>query len=386
MNSSSFKKLSRSKKIGVFLIGTTLAWSVGLPLYIGSASAASLTDISDTIVSSAPSVATNHTIVYTSVTAVTAAQTIRIQFSPGNTGGAADEFLLTSFATTTDITVSGGSLTQVANVGACGAGTAEVYNSLNNNVAGNRYIDLTVCPTDSIAPGTYTIALTNSHVINPSTVNSYVVRVAGTQTDSADTRVAIINTVTMTAKVDTSLTFTISGTATSTPANGTSTTFTTTATAIPFNTVAPNVIYTGAQRLNVATNAQNGFGVTVVQNQNLTSSTLADIDLFIDAAETAVPTAWVAPANTLGNENTFGHYGITSEDNSFPGDTFGTGLYAGNFNAGTPLTVFFHGAPSDGTTVHVGSTTVAYQLQIGSLQEAANDYTNTLTYVATPIF
>jgi hypothetical protein len=281
MNSRSFKNLSRSKKIGAFLIGTTLAWSVGLPLYIGTVSAASLSDISDTIVSSAPTVSTNHTIVYQSYTAATAGQTIRVQFSPGNSG-TTDEFGLASFATTTDITLSGGSWVQVANIGACnGASAFQVYNSAVINNPGSRYIDLTVCTSDTVpAAAGYSIALTNSHVTNPTTVNSYVVRVAGTQTDSADTRVAIINTVTMSAKVDTSLTFTITGQATSTNINGTTTTLTTTATAIPFNTVTPGIVYTAAQRLNVATNAQNGFQVTVVQNQNLLSSSGADIDLF----------------------------------------------------------------------------------------------------------
>lgn len=390
MNSSSFKKLSRSKKIGVFLIGTTLAWSVGLPLYIGTASAASLTDFSDLIVSSAPSVSTNHTLVYTTINSMVGSTngTTTIQFSPGNSGGASDEFLLASFATSTDFTISGSvAVTEVANAQSCTGAASEVYNSFVNNVAGSRTISFAVCPGDTVAPQILTVSLINSHVTNPTTVNSYVVRVGGTQTDSADTRVAIINTVTMSAKVDTSLTFTITGQATSTNINGTTTTLTTTATAIPFNTVAVGGIYTAAQRLNVATNAQNGFQVTVVQNQNLLSSTGADIDLFKDAAETAVPAVWVAPTNVLGNENTFGHYGITTDDATLSGgDTFGTNLWAGNFQVGSPLPVFWHNQPSDGLTANIGSTTVGYQIQIGSLQEAANDYNNTLTYVATPIF
>jgi hypothetical protein len=391
MNSSSFKKLSRSKKIGVFLIGTTLAYAAGLPLYIGTASAASLTDISDLIVSSAPGVATNHTIVYTTINAMVGSTngTTTFQFAPGNSGGVADEFLLTSYATSTDFAISGSvAVTEVANAQSCTGAASEVYNSFVDNVTGSRIIGFAVCPGDTIAPQILTVSFTGSHVINPTTVNSYVVRVAGTQTDSADTRIAIISTVTMSAKVDTSLTFTITGQATSTNINGTTTTLTTTATAIPFNTVTPGIIYTAAQRLNVATNAQNGFQVTVVQNANLISSTGADIDLFRDSAETAVPEAWgAAPLNTLGNENTFGHYGITTADDTLSaGNPFGSNLWAGNFDAGSPLQIFWHDAPSDGLTVDVGSTTVGFQIQIGTLQEAANDYNNTLTYVATPIF
>ena len=372
MKISSFKTLSRSKKIGTLLIGTTLAWSLGLPLYIGTASAASLTTVSDTIVSSAPSVATNHTLVWTTPTGVAPAETILVTFDPTGLNFTVGALVVADFVGETGVTV----------VAACGAPASEATLTV-----GADSFTLTMCAGDSIAATTVvTLPILNNRITNPAGVGSYVVRIAGTQVDNADTRVAIISTVTMTAKVDTSFTFTISGTATSTSANGTTTTFTTTATAIPFNTVAPGVIYTGAQFLNVATNAYNGFAVTVVQNQNLLSSTLADIDLFIDGAGTAAPTAWIAPTNVLGNDATYGHYGLTSEDNSFPGDTFGTGLYVGNFGAGSPRTVFYHGAASNGTTQHIGSTTVAYQLQIGTLQEAANDYNNTLTYVATPIF
>lgn len=42
--------------------------------------------------------------------------------------------------------------------------------------------------------------------------------------------------------------------------------------------------------------------------------------------------------------------------------------------------------PADGSTAHQGRTRVGYKIQIGSLQEAGTDYTNTLTYVATPTF
>lgn len=384
MNLSSFKKLSQEKKLGGFLIATTLAWSLGLPFLVGTATAASLTNISDTIVSSAPSVATNHTIVYTSITAVAAAQTIRVQFSPGNSGGATDEFTLPSFATSTDITISGSvAVNEVANLGACSATGSEVYNSAVNNIAGNRYTDFTVCTGDTVAPQIITISFINSKIVNPTTVNSYVVRVAGTQTDSADTRVAIVNTVTMSAKVDTSFTFTITGLATSTSVNGTTTEIATTATQIAFNTLTPGVKKTGAQRLNVTTNAQNGFIVTVVQNQNLVSSTLADIDLFKDASEVAVPTAWTQPLNTLGNADTYGHYGVTSEDD-LNANEFSASKFAGNIN--TPRQVFSHNGPSNGIAVNIGETDVGFQVEIGPLQEAANDYSNTLTYVATPTF
>ncbi len=206
--------------------------------------------------------------------------------------------------------------------------------------------------------------------------------------DLADTRVAIIDDVVVTATVDTSFTFTVSAVPTGVQVNGVTTSTTTTSTAIGFGTLstAANASTTAAQRLNVSTNAANGFTVTVRQDQNLTSSTGADIDVFQDGGGAATPIAWAAPANTLGSENTYGHFGLTSDDATMAsGDEFGTALFAGNF-ATTSRAVFYHNGPSDGTTANIGSTTVAYRIAISALQEAAGDYTNTLTYVATPVF
>lgn len=139
------------------------------------------------------------------------------------------------------------------------------------------------------------------------------------------------------------------------------------------------------QALTVETNAANGFTVTVVQDQVLTSAAGGDIDNFIDGANTATPAAWQSPAGTLGSENTYGHFGITTEDASLSdGDSFGTALYAGNIN--TPREVFYHTSVADGSTADIGTTRVGYKIEIDSLQEAGTDYTMTLTYVATPIF
>lgn len=372
MNPRSLKNLSQAKKIGLFLIGTTLMWSTGLPVYMGIASAASLTNVSDTIVNSAPSATTNHTLVWTTPTGVAAGETILVTFDPGTLGFTVGALVAADFVGETGISV-------VAPAG-CGAPTNEAVLTSDADS-----FTLTVCPGDAIVPGVVTLPTINSRFTNPATPGSYIVRITGTQIDSADTRIAIVNSVSMTARVDTSFTFTVTGLATSTAVNGTSTDITTTATGIAFNTLVVGQIKTAAQRLNVTTNAQNGFQVTLVQNQNLLSSTGADIDLFKDSAATAVPTAWTAPLNTLGSENTYGHYGITSEDATLAaGDEFGSALFAGNIV--TPRQVFYHTAPSDGTTANIGQTEVGFQIQIGSLQEAGNDYNNTLTYVATPIF
>ena len=50
-----------------------------------------------------------------------------------------------------------------------------------------------------------------------------------------------------------------------------------------------------------------------------------------------------------------------------------------------PQEVMYHGGPADGSMQDKGSVEVAYRIQITALQEAG-DYTNTLTYVATPTY
>ena len=371
MNLSSFKKLSQEKKLGGFLIATTLAWSLGLPFIIGTAAASSLTNISDTLTSSAPAVATNHSLTWITPNGLSPAQTILVTLDPATSFFTIGALAVADFVGETGLTV----------VGACTAAASEATLTTTATT-----FTLTMCATDTVASSTtILLPITGSKITNPTTPGSYVIRVGGTQQDSADTRVAIVNTVSMTAKVDTSFTFTITGLATSTDVNGTTTEITTTATQIAFNTLTPGTKKTGAQRLNVTTNAANGFTVTVVQNQNLLSNTGADINLFKDESQVAVPTAWTQPVGTLGVATSYGHYGVTSEDATLTaGDEFGVSLYAGNLN--TPRQVFFHGAASNGIAANIGETDVGFQIEVGPLQEAANDYRNTLTYVATPTF
>jgi len=194
--------------------------------------------------------------------------------------------------------------------------------------------------------------------------------------------------VVVSAAVDSTFTFTISGVASNTTLpGGLVTSTTTTSTAIDYGVLstAVNSSSTAAQLLSVTTNAANGFVVTVKQDQNLTSSTGADIDPFANGSGQATPIAWSYPTGTLGNEWEYGHFGLSSTDD-YNGNEFGNGtLFVGNF-ATTTRTVFTHNGPSNGTTDDVGDAYVIYKIAVTTLQESAPDYTNTLTYVATPTF
>lgn len=205
--------------------------------------------------------------------------------------------------------------------------------------------------------------------------------------DIGKTRVVIVDNVLVTAQVDTIFNFTVSGFSSAGIAvNGTSTTGTSSATALPFGTLANGNIETLAQLLNVSTNAINGFVVTGEVDHQLLSSTGADIDAFANAVF-ADPNTWSSPSNLVTQENTWGHWGWTSEDTTTPRaaiNEFGSNEWEGASTS--PAILFAHTGPADGTTPGVGSTTVGFQAEITALQEAADDYEATLTYIATPTF
>jgi hypothetical protein len=357
------------------LVSVALFFSTILsPLFFPrTAQAAALTNISDTIADSGPSVATNHTVGFTSSSTLTAGNTIKVQFDP-----AGDAFNLTSLVSA-DATSTGFTIT-----GACSVAPSEVTMSIDSS-APDENVTFTVCAGDTIASGTKAIIFQNSHILNPASEGSYVIRVTYGP-DSGDAAVAIVQHVVVTAAVDTSLIFTVIGVVSGSNVNGdTDTTATaTTPTAMEFGSLASGTPVLLAQDLTVITNARNGFAVTVIEDQNLSNGAGADIDVFKDGAANVVPTAWTSPTAILADENTHGHFGLTSEDADLNGDEFGTALYAGNF-ATTTRTVFSHNGPADGVTPDIGYTRVGYKIEISDLQAAAQ-YTNQLIYVATPTF
>jgi hypothetical protein len=255
----------------------------------------------------------------------------------------------------------------------------------------NENVSYHLCSTaTNIATGTIvtldigTSTVTNQPIVNPAVVQSYVIRLGGSnQSNSGDTRVAVVNNVLVTASVDTSFTFTVSPVNSGLTYNGITTNINTTQSTIPFGTITPGVEETGAQTLNVATNASHGFVVTVQENQPLTDSTGDIIYLFKDGATTSPATAWTSPLGTINKANTYGHFGVSSTDD-INSNEFSGSKYVGSII--NPYSIFSHNAPADGVTDNIGSSTILYSIQITALQAAGNDYQNTLRYVATPTF
>ena len=86
----------------------------------------------------------------------------------------------------------------------------------------------------------------------------------------------------------------------------------------------------------------------------------------------------------LANENTWGHWGFQTNDVTLSGTAFANNQYIAAST--TPRQVMFSTTSSDGTTQNIGRADVGYKIQITPLQEAADDYSAVLTYVATPTF
>lgn len=356
-----------------------LLWSLGLPS-LRFADAANITTVSDTLSDSAPSASSNHTITFTTPTGVANGGTIAITFPAG--------FNLSSIVSTDVDIASSSNFTVAANC----SGSEPVSAAVSGQV-----LTFTFCSGDggSLSAGaTTTIKIGQNatfgttgtnRIVNPASEGSYEINFAVGSSDTGATRVVILNNVVVSAAVDTLFTFSVAGVAGGQTVNGDTTTGSSSSTSIPFGTLQPGVATTVAQTLTVNTNATNGYVVTVQVDQPLQSSTGADIDGFVDGSYTDTPTTWVAPASTLGSENTYGHWGITSDDaTTTRAAQFGTSEYASASTS--PRVVMSNNGPANGVGTGVGTTKVGYKVQIGALQEAGDDYTATLTYVATPTF
>jgi len=356
--------------VAMLVACATVLWSIGV---YSTAQAANLLEVKDTLTDSGPSVTSGHNFSF--------------KIPAGSTVAAGDDYVITFPALFTGvINVTSGDLIVKKNGGAI---------AIANFAPGAS--TLTFDNVDATSTDVITVELADGIVTNPAGIQSYEfqISVANASNDIGRTQVAIVNYVVVSAVVQTTFDFVVAGLDISSTVNGTTTTGSTTATTIPFGILASGDIYTLAQELTVETNAANGFVVTVQQDGNLQSSTGADIDGFSDGTYVNTPSPWIPPTNGLLLENEWGHWGLTTDDSDLAG-TIGT-PNTGEFSNGgsgdrwvaastTPRAIFSHDGPSNGVTQDVGSATIGYQVQITPLQEAGDDYTTTLMYIATPTF
>jgi hypothetical protein len=365
-----------------------LLWSLGLPS-IRFAEAASVTSFSDTLSDSGPGNPANHTITFVTPSGMIAGETITLTFPTGQFGNISsldfgDLDLAINGSDQTLNTSASGATWGVTT----GANTISIISS-STAISGNATVTIEI-------GSNATFGVTgNTQITNPATTTFYSIDVeVGAGGDTGTTMVYIIEEVTVSATVETIFEFEIAGVAASTTiGSGPETSVVTTATSVPFGVLEPDTQVTGAQQLTVSTNAANGFVVTAQVDQQLTSSSNgADINSFTNGTNIALggtPTTWTGPTPNINNPDSWGHWGLTSDDTTWAGSAL-VNPYddAVNFVAAstTPVEVFRHDGPTNGTGTGVGTTQVAYSVEISPLQQAAEDYTATLTYVATPVF
>lgn len=368
------------KAIAMIASLAVLLWSLGLPS-LRFADAANLTTVSDTISDSLPSAESTHEITFTSPTGIANGTTITIDFSSFSLNSV--DYTDIDVDTGSDLTVGGDcTSTQIGATWSSNTLVLEFCASGGQSVApnGTTTIEIGTNATFGVAGDT--------NLINPASEGSVQIPITAGASDTGTAMVVILANVLVSAAVDTIFNFTVEGTSAGTLVNSQASTVDSSSTTIPFGTLKAGIATTTAHLLKVGTNAKNGYIVTVQSDGPLQSSTGADIDYFTEGSDTDTPTTWGSgPTGTIGSENTYGHWGVTSDDTdiaSRTGNQFGDNLFVSV--SPTAHTVMAHDGPVNEAGQGQGTTTVGYRAEITALQEAGDDYTATLTYIATPTF
>ncbi len=240
------------------------------------------------------------------------------------------------------------------------------------------------------------------------TADTYMIELATDgDTEGHTAQVAIIEPVVVTANIDATLNFEVLGVdAGEIDLHGDEES-TVNTTSLPdlidFGEINPDDgPYIAAQRLQVKTNATEGYTVTVFQDGDLESAAGDIISPFNNGSVVSPSNSviWEGPDGILDNEETWGHFGYTTQDlhvsescleneeGYFYDETETLAKWAG-FDEDNERTVMCYNGPvpdpGENDIENVNYTYVGYQVEVSQLQPAGY-YNNTLTYIATPTF
>lgn len=221
---------------------------------------------------------------------------------------------------------------------------------------------------------TYTFKVEN--FTNGSNPNS------ATPTDDVSGKIAVIESVRVTATVDPSITFRIEGVNSGATACGVATSVTTTNASVPFGIMALDTFKTAAQLLTVSTNAVSGYAVTAIENERL--SNLAAVPSYIPNT--------TCDAGTCTDSSS----GAWATAASHPGFGYTVAIVASTPTI-APISPLFQRFPSAAATESpfqiMSNDTIAsshqahvcYKIAVDATQPAGN-YENQITYTATASF
>ncbi|MFP4616555.1 MAG: hypothetical protein ACLFNR_00120 [Candidatus Paceibacterota bacterium] len=399
MNTRLLQKLTFNSYLALALVVALLAWSVALPVVLQADEVSPRPiELQNTLTDSAPGVAATHTISFKIADNADNAENI--------------DSIKIDFASSTEAGFELEENNPIVSASGTGGDKLDTESLDHEFSEDPGYIIIDVDSTKTLAEDDE-FEITIGGLINPDhtfdsadnpmhaethTINVNM-RDGGTSLGKTDTEVAIIEDITMTAAVETIFEFSVEGLGVDEVVNegATTTTHAASSTRLDFGIIDPDEFYFIGQELTVSTNASNGFVVTVQESQELTSSTGERIHRFNNATTTTAgqeePIAWEAPSAELEEIQTYGHYGITTNDSRLndvtedPSDEdfADENGFVGNFHQ-EPRPLFGHTDSADGETQDIGVARVGVGIEISPLQPAGDDYTNTLTYVATPTF
>jgi len=373
-------------KAKIFSIFSVLVMAA---LIIPTVQAANLTTVKDTLSSSAPSELSNHGFTFTTPTGLGYDNSIKIVFDSEFDFTPTGDFNANDF----DLTIDAVDQTLVD----AAPGASEIQVDLSSIASDTVIFDLGsgvslpagAVITVEIGTNATSGAAGDSQITNPATTGAKNLSITthesndgtGASVDEGTATVFIVDLVTVTATVQSSLTFTIEGVSTGgancTYQTGTFTPdITTTPTTIAFGLLTADTPKKACQKLTIATNATNGYVTTVQQNNDLTSAGGDTIKDWVGTV--ASPTAW--PADPFAVNPDHGYFGLHSSDTDY--NQFNDNLWGGFTASNTTYDVAAASGPVSGTD---GENWVSYQIEVDDLQEAGV-YTNTLMYITTATF
>ena len=255
---------------------------------------------------------------------------------------------------------------------------------------------------------TFTIGNTSKKLINPSPKSGHSQGTADTYStiidvlngsdnviDTITVKTAIIESVFVSATVDSTLSFSVALQEASETHCGQTTSVPTTISTVPFDTLTAATFYDAAQTLTVSTNADSGYAVTIEEDDQMSkdggTTEIPDSGGDDNTATHIVRANWVTATATLSGAYGLGYSldNISGTDAAFSHDDFQTHLIkqlpctsaAGTCGTqDTAQTIMSNAGPVSGSQIDV-----CYRINISGTQEAGYYY-NKVMYIATPVF
>ena len=217
-------------------------------------------------------------------------------------------------------------------------------------------------------------------------INTYTNTAGNSAADDSIVSLTVTQAVTVSARVDPTLTFRIAGidpTGTTTVNGSTLTSgITPTETTLPFgNLTAGTPKYLG-HSLTVTTNATNGYDITAIMSANMTGSAYGDdIDPFTgNSASFTADESWLEPTGTASGTDT-GWLGVGTDDTEVSNRAPTSANNNLFFSLGTTATTVAEHTTSASSEID----NLVFGIEVNSYQEADN-YTGTMRYQILPVY